>query len=158
RALSQGALLHDVGKIGVPDAILHKPGPLTDQEFAVIQEHPIRGDEILSSSNGATIERAVVRHHHEQFNGNGYPDHLVGDAIPLEARIAAVADVYDALRSARSYREAWSRDRATAQIEQDAGTHFDPRCVAAFLVAVPEWERTFAADGAIYYERRASAA
>ena len=158
RALSQGALLHDVGKIGVPDAILHKPGPLTDAEFAVIQEHPVRGDEILNSSNGAAIERAVVRHHHEQFNGNGYPDHLAGEAIPLEARIAAVADVYDALRSARSYREAWSQELATVQIEQDAGTHFDPQCVTAFLVVVHEWERTFAADGDIYHERRATVA
>lgn len=158
RALAQGALLHDVGKIGVPDAILHKPGPLDDDEFAIIQEHPIRGDEILSSNTGSTIERAVVRHHHEKFDGSGYPDRLVGEAIPFEARIAAVADVYDALRSARSYREAWTRDRAVAQIEADSGTHFDPRCIPAFLKAVDEWERTFAADGAIYHERRATAA
>jgi HD domain len=158
RALAQGALLHDVGKIGVPDAILHKPGPLDDDEFAIIQEHPVRGDEILGSSSGSTVERAVVRHHHEKFDGSGYPDHLVGETIPLEARIAAVADVYDALRSARSYREAWTRDRAIAQIEADSGAHFDPACIPAFLKAVDEWERTFAADGAIYHERRATAA
>ena len=158
RALAQGALLHDVGKIGVPDAILHKPGPLDDDEFRVIQEHPVRGDDILGSSNGAGIERAVVRHHHEKFDGRGYPDGLAGEDIPLEARIAAVADVHDALRSARSYRTAWTRDRAVAQIEQDSGTHFDPRCVEAFLLVVDEWERTFAADGEIYHERRAPAA
>ena len=158
RSLAQGALLHDVGKIGVPDAILHKPGPLDDEEFRIIQEHPVRGDAILGSGSGAAVERAIVRHHHEKFDGSGYPDGLAGENIPFEARIAAVADVYDALRSARSYREAWDRDRAVLQIEQDAGAHFDPRCVGAFRVVVGEWERTFAADGGIYHERRAPAA
>lgn len=158
RALAQGALLHDVGKIGIPDAILHKPGPLSDEEFQVIQEHPARGHAILGASFGTNVEQAVVRHHHEQWDGSGYPDHLAGEDIPLEARVVAVADVYDALRSARSYRQAWDRDRAVAQIEADAGSHFDPRCVEAFLPVVDEWETSFAEAHARYEERRAPAA
>jgi hypothetical protein len=158
RSLLQGALLHDVGKIGIPDAILHKPGPLTDAEFDVIKEHPARGHQILGSSVGTHVEQSVVRHHHEKFDGSGYPDGLAGDAIPFEARIVAVADVYDALRSARAYRHAWDRDRAVAQIEEDAGTHFDPRCVDAFLRVVDEWERSFADDHTQYAERRANVA
>ncbi|MDA0352868.1 MAG: HD-GYP domain-containing protein [Chloroflexi bacterium] len=157
RALSQGALLHDVGKIGIPDAILHKPGSLTNEEFEVIKEHPARGHQIIGSSFDTKIEQGVIRHHHEKFDGSGYPDGLAGQAIPLEARVTAVADVYDALRSARAYRVAWDRDRAVAQIAQDVGTHFDPRCVQAFLVVVDQWERSFAADHAHYEERRASA-
>jgi hypothetical protein len=100
--LGEAALLHDVGKIGVPDAMLHKSGPL-DDEFRVIQMHPVRGDDILGSSNGAGIGRAVVRHHHEKVDGRGYSDDLAGEDILLEARIT---DVHDALRSARSYRTA----------------------------------------------------
>ncbi len=157
RALAQGALLHDVGKIGIPDAILHKPGDLTAEEFEVIKEHPVRGHEILGSSFGTDIEQSVVRHHHEKWDGTGYPDGLAGEAIPLEARVVAVADVYDALRSARAYRKAWDRDRAVALIQQDAGVHFDPLCVGAFILVVDEWEAEFAEDDALYQERRAAA-
>jgi hypothetical protein len=158
RALAQGALLHDVGKIGIPDAILHKPGPLDDIEFEVIKEHPARGHAILGASFGTRIEQGIVRHHHEKFDGTGYPDALAGDDIPFEARIVAVADVYDALRSARSYRVAWTPDRAVAQIAEDAGTHFDPRCVDAFTAVVDQWEASFADDQSHYEERRAPAA
>ena len=157
RALSQGALLHDVGKIGIPDAILHKPGALTNEEFEVIKEHPERGHSILGLSFDTAIEQGVVRHHHEKWDGTGYPDGLVGEQIPLEARVAAVADVYDALRSARAYRVAWDRDRAVAQIQQDIGTHFDPVCVEAFALVVDQWELSFAEDQAAYEERRAAA-
>lgn len=157
RALAQGALLHDVGKIGIPDAILHKPGDLTAEEYEVIKEHPARGHEILGTSFGTKIEQGVVRHHHEKWDGSGYPDALAGEAIPLEARVVAVADVYDAVRSARAYRTAWSRDRAVALIQQDAGTHFDPLCVGAFLLVVDEWEQEFVEDDALYQERRAAA-
>ena len=158
RALAQGALLHDVGKIGIPDAILHKPGSLAEEEFEVIKEHPARGYEILGASFGSDIERAVVRHHHERWDGSGYPDGLAGEEIQLEARVAAVADVYDALRSARSYRVAWDRDRAVAEIEKGSGSHFDPKCVVAFLRVVDRWEASFADDKALYEERRAAAA
>lgn len=154
RGLAQGALLHDVGKIGVPDAILHKAGPLTAEEFEVIQEHPSRGDVMLRNAYPGAVERAVIRHHHERLDGSGYPDGLAGDAIPLEARIAAVADVYDALRSARSYREAWSRDRAIDQIREGANSHFDPRCVEALLRVVDRWELEHAAEREVYTERR----
>ncbi len=158
RALAQGTLLHDVGKIGVPDAILHKPGPLADAELAVIREHPARGHAILGASFGTHVEQAVVRHHHERWDGSGYPDALAGDEIPLEARVAAVADVYDALRSARSYRVARDRARAVEEVEQGTGSHFDPECVEAFLLVVDEWETSFADDETQYEERRAPAA
>jgi len=144
RALAQGALLHDVGKIGVPDAILHKPGPLTLEERAVIEEHPARGDQMLATSFSGAGERAVIRHHHERWDGSGYPDRLAGDAIPMEARIGAVADVYDALRSERAYRGALSRERASAYIQENAGTHFDPLCADALLAVVDRWEAEFA--------------
>ena len=144
RALAQGALLHDVGKIGVPDAILHKPGPLTMEERVVIEEHPARGDQMLATAFPGAAERAVIRHHHERWDGNGYPDGLAGDAIPMEARIAAVADVYDALRSERAYRGALSRERASAYIQENAGMHFDPLCADALLAVVDRWEAEFA--------------
>ncbi|HEX5504824.1 MAG TPA: HD domain-containing phosphohydrolase [Thermomicrobiales bacterium] len=131
RVLGQAALLHDIGKIGVPDAILQKPGPLTDEEFAVIREHPARGHAIIAGVRGLTAEVGGVRHHHERLDGSGYPDGLAGAAIPLEARIIAVADVYDALTSQRAYREAWPPARALALIDGEAGAKLDPRCVAA---------------------------
>ncbi len=155
RALAQGALLHDVGKIGVPDAILHKPGPLTDEERAVIEEHPARGDQILAASFPDAGERAVIRHHHERWDGRGYPDRLAGVAIPAEARIAAVADVYDALRSERSYRGALSREQARAYIQENAGTHFDPACADALLAVADRCEAEFADATGGYEARRA---
>lgn len=156
RALAAGALLHDVGKIGIPDAVLHKPGRLSLEEFEVIQEHPARGDTMLGAAFAGKAECAVIRHHHERWDGAGYPDGLAGEAIPLEARIAAVADVYDALRSNRAYREAWSVEEAAAQIGRDAGTHFDPRCTEAFVRVVAVWEERYAADSLVYHERRAA--
>lgn len=131
RVLHQAALPHDIGKIGVPDAILNKPGGLTADEFAVIREHPIRGHEIIKGVRSLRGEIDGIRYHHERLDGSGYPDGLVGDAIPLDARIIAVADVYDALTSPRSYRAAWSSARALATIDADAGPRLDARCVAA---------------------------
>ncbi len=155
RGLAAGALLHDVGKIGIPDAILHKPGSLTDEEFGIIREHPSRGWEILRITFGSDVESMVIRHHHEKWDGSGYPDRLAGEAIPLEARIAAVADVYDALRSNRSYRTPMTPVEAAAIIQRDAGVHFDPRCVEAFLAVQAQWERSYAAANVAYAERRA---
>ena len=157
RALYQGGLLHDVGKIGVPDMILHKPGRLTDDEFAVIKDHPVRGEAMLSAAVGNTGELGVILHHHERFDGRGYPHGLKGRAIPIEARIAAVADVYDALRSARAYRPAWTRDEAHEHIETNSGSHFDPDVVEAFTQVVDRWETTFAADSAPYVAYRPAA-
>ena len=156
RGLGQGALLHDIGKIGVPDALLHKPGPLSSDEFSVVREHPSRGDAMLRSAPTGSVERHVIRHHHERWDGTGYPDGSAGDAIPLEARIAAVADVYDALRSTRSYRTAWSPEQAGSYMREEAGGHFDPTCVEAFLTVVDVWEQRYAHDDAPYEERRAA--
>jgi len=157
RGLAAGALLHDVGKIGIPDAILHKGGRLEESEFAVIQEHPDRGWQILRYLLNEPGQVAAIRHHHEKWDGSGYPDGLAGDAIPLEARIVAVADVYDALRSQRAYREPMIPDAAVEVIRADAGRHFDPQCVDAFLAVVDAWETRYAAAHVPYAERRALA-
>ncbi len=156
RALAAGALLHDVGKIGVPDAVLHKHGPLDPEERAVIEEHPERGDTMLAAAFNGVVERGVIRHHHERWDGSGYPDRLAAEAIPLEARIVAVADVYDALRSNRAYRPAWEREDAVSLIVEGAGTQFDPRCVAALHAVIDQWEAQYAADHLAYDERRAA--
>ena len=132
------APLHDVGKIGIPDAILRKPGRLTPDEFAIMQTHTLIGAAMLA--DGATrhmrLAETIARSHHEWWNGKGYPDGLSGEAIPLPGRIVAVADVYDALTHARPYRGAWKRDRVIAELRRKTGTHFDPRLVEAFLDAV----------------------
>jgi putative two-component system response regulator len=132
------APLHDVGKIGIPDSILRKPGPLTAAEFAIMQTHTLIGADMLA--DGATrhirMAETIARSHHEWWNGGGYPDGLAGDAIPLSARIVAVADVYDALTHARPYRGAWKRDRVIAELRRKTGTHFEPRVVQAFLDSV----------------------
>jgi len=132
RHLALAGLLHDVGKLRVPDAVLTKPGPLTDEEFAVIRRHPLDGDALLGSLGGFPAGvRAVVRGHHERLDGSGYPDGLRGDALALETRIMAVCDVYDALVTRRVYRDAWSHGDAMALLERESGTGFDPRCVEA---------------------------
>ena len=140
RVLSRAAMLHDIGKIGVPDSILGKPGPLTPEEYEIIKEHPGRGHAIIKDVRSLQAEVGGVRHHHERWDGAGYPDGLAGEAIPLEARVIAVADVFDALTSPRPYRGAWSRERAVALIHEQSGAQFDPRCVDA-LERVLAWQR-----------------
>ena len=157
RSLAQGALLHDVGKIGVPDSILHKPGRLTDEEYSVIKQHPLRGEAMLRSAFSGDVELAVIRHHHERFDGGGYPDHVAGTEIPLEARIAAVADVHDALRSSRAYRPAWESDEAQQYMRDPAGAQFDPDCVEAFFVVVGRWETEYCPDSGPYVAQRFAA-
>ncbi len=154
RAIAAGSLLHDVGKIGIPDAVLHKPAGLSDDEYAVIKEHPARGSEMLRNHFDQKVEANVIRYHHERWDGLGYPEGLSGTSIPLEARIAAVADVYDALRSNRSYRPAFSRDNAVPIILDGLGSHFDPDCVDAFVRVVDEWETRHVGDAIAYQERR----
>ena len=156
RAIAAGALLHDVGKIGIPDAVLHKRGPLDPAEYDVIKEHTTRGDTMISAAMNGPIERAVVRHHHERWDGKGYPDGLAGEDIPLEARIVAVADVYDALRSNRAYRGAHTREETRTMIEDGKGTQLDPRCVEALLSVAEQWEQQYAADHLAYDERRSA--
>ncbi|MFO8041585.1 MAG: HD-GYP domain-containing protein [Alkalispirochaeta sp.] len=132
RALAQGGVIHDVGKVHVPDAILNKSGPLTDEERAIIQEHPVTGYQMCRHLGLMQAEMEVIRSHHERWDGSGYPDRLAGRQIPFLARVLAVADVFDAVTSSRSYRDAWSHDRAHQLIEDEAGRHFDPTCVAAW--------------------------
>jgi putative nucleotidyltransferase with HDIG domain len=127
-------LLHDVGKLSTPHAILTKPGRLTDAEMQVIQRHPGEGDALLRELGYPEQIRRGVRGHHERLDGSGYPDGLRGDAIDLETRILAVADVWDALVSPRVYRGAWSPERAMALLVAESATAFDPRCVDALRV------------------------
>ncbi|MCS6860434.1 MAG: diguanylate cyclase, partial [Abditibacteriales bacterium] len=134
-ALRTGGLLHDVGKLGVPDFILSKPGSLTPEELRRVQEHPVLGYAILKPLPFPWEVLPVVRSHHERYDGKGYPDGLAGEEIPLVARVLAVADVYDAVTSERPYRKAWSHEKAVAYIRDAAGTQFDPQVVAAFLQA-----------------------
>ncbi|MBS1723079.1 MAG: HD-GYP domain-containing protein [Armatimonadetes bacterium] len=135
-AVNTGALLHDIGKLGVPEYVLLKPGKLTDEEFDKIKMHPEIGAAILEPVPFPYPVLPVVRHHHEKWDGTGYPDRLKGEEIPLSARIMAVADVYDALTSSRSYRNAWPHEQAFNTIVKDAGTHFDPVVVEAFKTAI----------------------
>ena len=135
-AINTGALLHDIGKLGVPEYVLLKPGRLTDEEFAKIKQHPEIGAAILDPVEFPWPVLPVVRSHHEKWDGTGYPDGLAGEDIPRTARILAVADVYDALTSSRSYRNAWTHERACEVIRKDRGTHFDPAIADAFLEVI----------------------
>ena len=138
RALHQGASLHDVGKISVPDHILNKPGELTPEEWVSIEAHPVVGWELASRAPSLRDSLGAIRHHHERWDGTGYPDRRAGTDIPLAGRIVAVADVWDALTSDRAYREAWPLDRAVSHIVAASGVFFDPLCVDAFLDALKE--------------------
>jgi hypothetical protein len=119
-------MLHDVGKLHVPDHLLSKNGPLTDEEWGLVKQHTIWGERILGSSAGFELARVICRSHHENWNGSGYPDALSGERIPLPARIVRLADVFDALRSERPYKEAWSLERCLEEIMSKAGKLFDP--------------------------------
>jgi putative nucleotidyltransferase with HDIG domain len=127
-----GFLLHDVGKLAIPDSILFKPGPLTTEERALMSRHTIVGAEIMRDIEFLAEASQVVRSHHERWDGDGYPDRLAGEEIPLNARVFAVADVFDALTTNRPYRVALSFEQARAMIEAQSGRHFDPQVVAAF--------------------------
>jgi len=132
RALAVGGLLHDVGKLSVPDAILKKPGKLEDDEFAVIRRHPELGHELVGRVAAyPDAVRTLVRDHHERLDGSGYPRGLERDEIGLDTRILAVCDVFDALVSERIYRDAWTVDRALALLRTESGSSFDPDCVEA---------------------------
>jgi PAS domain S-box-containing protein/putative nucleotidyltransferase with HDIG domain len=131
--IRRGALLHDIGKMGVPDSILHKPGPLTDEEWDIMHRHPELAAEMLSTISYLRQALDIPYAHHERWDGSGYPRHLVGEQIPLAARIFAVVDVWDALISDRPYRKAWTRAAAVEYIRTNSGVQFDPRVVEAFL-------------------------
>jgi ribonuclease P protein subunit RPR2 len=135
--LEFGFLLHDVGKVAIPDAILFKPGPLTEKERALMAQHPLIGAEIVRGIEFLREAVKVVRSHHERWDGNGYPDRLAAEQIPVAARVFAVADVLDALTTKRPYRQASPFADARAMILVDSGTHFDPRVIEAFQ-AIPD--------------------
>ncbi len=128
-----GTPLHDIGKIGIDDAILRKPDKLTPEEFEVMKSHTVKGDEILATIPDLRPVRPIVRSHHERWDGKGYPDGLAGEAIPLLARVVAVADTFDAMTSDRPYRKGMAPEVAFAEIEKQSGKQFDPACAAAFL-------------------------
>jgi putative nucleotidyltransferase with HDIG domain len=131
--IRRGAILHDVGKLGVPDAVLLKPGPLSEEEWALMRKHPTLAHQWLSGIPFLRKALAIPYAHHERWDGSGYPRELQGEAIPLEARIFAVIDVYDALTSERPYRKAWPKEKALDYIREQSGKQFDPEVVAAFL-------------------------
>ncbi|GGW62202.1 response regulator [Alishewanella tabrizica] len=137
--LLHAAPMHDIGKIGTPDHILLKPGKLTDDEMLIMRQHVIIGAEILGNCDSSLMQMAssVARYHHEKWDGSGYPYGLKDTAIPIEARIVALTDVFDALTSNRPYKEAWSVERALQFIQEQAGKHFDPQLVPLLLKALP---------------------
>ena len=135
RTIEMAAPLHDMGKIAIPDSVLMKAGPLTADETDVMRRHPKIGHQLLSGSQNRFIQAGAViaLRHHERYDGSGYPDGLVGEEIPLEARIVAVADVFDALISPRPYKKAWDKDAALAYLYAQRGRLFDPACVDALI-------------------------
>ena len=131
-----GGLLHDIGKVGIADSVLLKPGRYTDQEYAIMKAHPAIGDAILMNMYTLARERLIVRHHHERWDGKGYPDKIGGAEIPLEARIVCVADAIDAMTTHRVYRQAKPLSFCAEQLEFASGTQFDPQIVAVALEAI----------------------
>lgn len=143
--LRLAAQLHDIGKIGIRDRILGKPGPLDASEWEEMRRHPVIGEEILKPIKLLTPALAVVRHHHERYDGRGYPDGLAGEAIPWSARLVAVADAYEAMTSDRPYRRALPARVALEELAAKAGSQFDPEIVQAMLALGPELEERVAA-------------
>ncbi|WP_338365640.1 two-component system response regulator [uncultured Pseudoalteromonas sp.] len=133
--LRQAAPMHDVGKIGIPDAILLKPGRLTPEEFDHMKQHAVIGAQILANSSSALLQLAhkLALEHHEKWDGSGYPNGLKGEQISVEGRIVAIADVFDALTSKRPYKEAWSVEEALEHMQTQAGKHFDPHLINLFV-------------------------
>jgi response regulator RpfG family c-di-GMP phosphodiesterase len=131
--LRYDAMVHDIGKIGIPDDILNKKARLTEEEFEIIQSHTIRGYQIFEKTTAFPTAKLVARHHHERFDGTGYPDHLKGKEIPENARIVCIADAFDAMSSDRCYRKALSIESIREEIEKGAGTEFDPEYAEVFI-------------------------
>jgi hypothetical protein len=152
RTLMHASVAHDIGKIGIPDAILLKPGPLDEAEWETMKTHTTIGAGLLAGSRNPLVQMAqtIAVSHHERWDGDWYPTGLAGEAIPLVGRICAVVDVYDALLSRRAYKDAWHLDDVLDEIRQASGTHFDPHVVAAFLRLAPalarELEASFARE------------
>jgi putative two-component system response regulator len=138
--LHRGGMIHDIGKIGVPDAILLKPGPLDPEEMEIMRKHPVIGEEIARPLRSAAKLLHIIRHHHENFDGTGYPDQLSGAQIPLVARIVAISDAYDAMVSDRPYRHGMRHEKAVAILDSGAGSQWDPELVPVFIRGLVEGE------------------
>ena len=139
RTLAVGALVHDIGKLSIPDEVLKKPAPLTDAEYALVRKHPDWGAELLVRVGGfPAAVRGLVRDHHEHLDGRGYPRGLQFDKLGLDTRILTVCDVYDALISTRVYRPPWTKEQAIGLMREQSGTAFDPRCIATLELVVYE--------------------
>lgn len=134
--------MHDIGKIGIPDRIILKPGPLDEEEWAIMRQHPQIGADIIGEHNHPLMQyaRTIALTHHEKWDGSGYPNGLIGEQIPFVGRLAALADVYDALTSKRPYKEAWSIERAASVIHEGAGKHFDPGLMSLFDASLEEFK------------------
>ncbi len=145
KIIERAGILHDLGKIGIDDSILNKPGKLNDQEWKIMKEHPQRGLEIIAPLQFLPVEKEIVLHHHERYAGGGYPEGIKGEEISLGARIMAVADTFDAMNSARPYRDPLSKDTILAELEKVSGTQLDPMVVKVFLELLQKnpgfWER-----------------
>jgi putative nucleotidyltransferase with HDIG domain len=135
--IRRGALLHDIGKMGVPDSILLKPGALTEEEWVIMRKHPVYAYELLSPIKYLEPALDIPHYHHEKWDGSGYPRGLKEDQIPFAARIFAIIDVWDAVRSDRPYRPAWPEEKAIDYIRSQSGKHFDPKILDAFLTMIP---------------------
>ncbi len=144
--LGVASIMHDVGKIGVPDAVLLKPARLDPEEWVIMRAHTTTGGEILGGSERPIIQMAetIALTHHEHWDGNGYPAGLVGEEIPLVGRICAICDVFDALLSPRPYKKAWTIDDALAEVRRSGGSHFDPALVDVFLELIPDLLHVYA--------------
>ena len=155
----QAALLHDIGKIGISEQLLHKPARLTDEEYISVQYHAVQGAELLTTCQGLRHLAPFVRHHHEWWDGRGYPDHLLGEAIPLEARILAVCDAVEAMASDRPYSQAFSAREITDELWRCAGMQFDPKIIGAFARVIEQRGEHFIVNSAFEVaQRQASAA
>jgi len=145
KVIERAGILHDLGKIGISDSILHKPDKLNQEEWVIIKKHPQRAVEILEPLKFLSREKGMIGHHHERFDGKGYPDGLKGEAIPLGARILAVADTFDAMNSERPYRKSLPEDVIISELKNGCGTQFDPHIVDIFLNLLKTkpslWER-----------------
>ncbi len=143
QAIARTAPMHDIGKIAIPDSIVLKPGPLTPNERQIMNTHTVKGAEILNQNGGALMRLAatIALTHHERWDGGGYPSGLLGEEIPIEGRIVALVDVFDALLTVRPYKQAWPLDVAVSYIKEHSGTQFDPRLVSIFGSSIDEFVR-----------------
>ncbi|WP_327078415.1 HD-GYP domain-containing protein [Bacillus sinesaloumensis] len=139
KSFNYACLLHDIGKVNIPDSILMKPTKLTNEEYEIIKTHPVVGEEAVKNVEGLGSSLSIIRSHHERWDGKGYPDKLKGNAIPLNARITAIADAFDAMTSSRSYRGALPLEEAYNRILQGEGTQFDPNLVGTFKKVYSQW-------------------